>query len=281
MGGRPLRKRESVGPQYVTTREGLIMELTHADLCGDHAAFISYVYDECEANEQRRIEAHLATCAACATEVASLRGVRGTLAEWAPPEPAPEFRLVRVESPARRWFNWRPAPAWSFAAAAVLVLAAAAGVASLEITYGADGLVVRTGWSDAASSADAEAVRQSWRADLKTLEADLRREFAGRAAAAPVGRPAAVRGGSADASSGTVAANVLVERMRRLIEDSERRQQRDLALRFAQLMGEADAQREADLMRIEQQFGQLEGLTEADVVQHREIMDYLVRVAGR
>ena len=257
------------------------MELTHADLCGNNAAFIAYVYDECEANERHQIEAHLATCAVCATEVASLRGVRGTLAEWAPPEPAPEFRLVRVESPARRWFDWRPSPAWAFAAAAVLVLAVAAGVANLEITYGADGLVVRTGWSNAVATADAEAVRQSWRADFETLEADLRREFAERAAAAPAGRPAAVRGGPANVSSGTAAENALLERMRRLIEDSERRQQRDLALRFAQLMREGDAQREADLMRIEQQFGQLEGLTEAEVVEHREIMDYLVRVAGR
>lgn len=257
------------------------MELTHADLCGDHAAFVSYVYDECEANERRRIDTHLAACAACATEVASLRGVRGTLAEWAPPEPAPEFRLVRVESPAPRWFDWRPAPAWSFAAAAVLVLAVAAGVANLQITYGADGLVVRTGWSNAGSAADAEAVRQVWRTDLETLEADLRREFAARAAAEPAGRPAAVRGGPATASFGTVAETALLERMRRLIEDSERRQQRDLALRFAQLMREGDVQREADLMRIEQQFSQLEGLTEAEVVQHREIMDYLVRVAGR
>jgi len=54
-----------------------------------------------------------------------------------------------------------------------------------------------------------------------------------------------------------------------------------VALRFAQLMREVEVQRQADLFRIEEQVGQLEGLTQAEVVQHNEIMDYLVRVAGQ
>ena len=115
----------------------------------------------------------------------------------------------------------------------------------------------------------AAADEMPWRTDLAALESALREEMAG---ATPRG-PSAV-------SDGTGESEVLA-RVHQLIEESERRQQRDLALRFAQLMGESEAQRQADLLRIEQQVGQLEGLSEAEVVQHNEIMDYLVRVAGR
>ena len=152
----------------------------------------------------------------------------------------------------------------------MFLLAIGVGVANVEIRYGPDGLVVRTGWVaadgvDAVASAD----DMPWRTDLAALESALREEMAG---ATPRG-PGAV-------SDGTGESEVLA-RVHRLIEESERRQQRDLALRFAQLMGESEAQRQADLLRIEQQVGQLQGLSEAEVVQHNEIMDYLVRVAGR
>ena len=46
-------------------------------------------------------------------------------------------------------------------------------------------------------------------------------------------------------------------------------------LRFAHLTREAEAQRQADLLRIEERVGQIQGLTEAEVVQTNEIMDYL------
>ena len=39
--------------------------------------------------------------------------------------------------------------------------------------------------------------------------------------------------------------------------------------------------RQADLLRIDQQLDRHQHLTEAEVVQHGELMDYLVRVAGR
>ena len=150
------------------------------------------------------------------------------------------------------------------------LLAIGVGVANVEIRYGPDGLVVRTrGVAADGVDAVASADDMPWRTDLAALESALREEMVG---ATPRG-PGAV-------SDGTGESEVLA-RVHRLIEESERRQQRDLALRFAQLMGESEAQRQADLLRIEQQVGQLQGLSEAEVVQHNEIMDYLVRVAGR
>ncbi len=237
--------------------------------CDDKSLLVAFLYDECETIERQRVEAHLEVCAACRAEVEALTGLRGRLAGWAAPEPAPDFRVVPAAAAVTRRV-WPAARGWALAAAAMFLLAIGVGVANVEIRYGPDGLVVRTGWMaadgvDAVASAD----DMPWRTDLAALESALREAMAG---ATPRG-PGAV-------SDGTGESEVLA-RVHRLIEESERRQQRDLALRFAQLMGESEAQRQADLLRIEQQVGQLEGLSEAEVVQHNEIMDYLVRVAGR
>ena len=237
--------------------------------CDDKSLLVAFLYDECETVERQRVEAHLEVCAACRAEVEALTGLRGRLAGWAAPEPAPDFRVVPAAAAVTRRV-WPAARGWALAAAAMFLLAIGVGVANVEIRYGPDGLVVRTGWVaadgvDAVASAD----DMPWRTDLAALESALREEMVG---ATPRG-PGAV-------SDDTGESEVLA-RVHRLIEESERRQQRDLALRFAQLMGESEAQRQADLLRIEQQVGQLEGLSEAEVVQHNEIMDYLVRVAER
>ena len=246
---------------------------THG-VCDDKPLLVAFLYDECEAAERDRIQAHLATCAGCRTELDALRAVRGRLAEWAPPEPAPDFRVVPAAAVAERRAGWREVRALALAAAAVLVLAVGAGIANVEVRYDRDGLVVRTGWSEAAPVAAADAASESpWRTELAEVASELRREFTGGTAAGTPRQTGAARAG-AESQPG-------LGRVQRLIEESERRQQRNLALRFAQLSREAEAQRQADLLRIEQQVGQLEGLTEAEVVQHNEIMDYLVRVAGR
>jgi hypothetical protein len=44
-------------------------------------------------------------------------------------------------------------------------------------------------------------------------------------------------------------------------------------------MRELESQRRADLVRIDQSFGQIEGTTGAAVAQQRELWNYLVRVA--
>ena len=237
--------------------------------CDDKSLLVAFLYDECETVERQRVEAHLEVCAACRAEVEALTGLRGRLAGWAAPEPAPDFRVVPAAAAVTRRV-WPAARGWALAAAAMFLLAIGVGVANVEIRYGPDGLVVRTrGVAADGVDAVASADDMPWRTDLAALESALREEMVG---ATPRG-PGAV-------SDGTGESEVLA-RVHRLIEESERRQQRDLALRFAQLMGESEVQRQADLLRIEQQVGQLEGLSEAEVVQHNEIMDYLVRVAGR
>ncbi len=176
------------------------------------------------------------------------------------------------------------------AAAAVVFLAVAAAIANLEITYGRDGISVRTGWSRtpvtaqqttpaAAASQPAGSQRVDAQAvsagDLAALEKRLRMEFQALA----VGSAAAKHAGSATArATAAPPANAqLLQRVQDLIDQSETRQRRELALRVAQVVRDFDTQRQTDLVRIQQGLGQIEGTTAAD----RQVLNYLVRASQR
>ena len=119
----------------------------------DKELLVSYLYDELEGPERQAFEAHVGSCPSCSSEIESLRGTRARLSSWTPIEPDLDFQIVRRREsrPSRlRWTSSRGA--WGLAAAAVLVLAAAAGVANVEIRSSSDGLVFRTGWSRGADS---------------------------------------------------------------------------------------------------------------------------------
>ena len=253
-----------------------MMDNRRDDICNDKSLLMSYLYDECGLDERERVEAHLAVCASCCDELQTLTGVRGRLVDWTPPEPAPDFRVVPADAVAaprsRPWTFWQAAPAWSLAAALVLVVVAL--VANLEIRYGDDGLVVRSAWSDAVSSSEPtqSGTEAIWRAELATLESELRRDFETFGSGAPPQ--------TSETIGSEVSEESVLVRVQRLIEESERRQQRELAQRFAVLLREADAQRQADLVRIDQQMDRHQHLFDAEVVQHGELMDYLVRVSS-
>ena len=106
--------------------------------CGDYAALMGYLYDDCEAGEREAIAVHLQSCHACADELAALTGTRRQLASWAPPDTrlgfqitsagADESRVIQLGSgktgaASTAW--WRqPLPAWAQMAAAMLIFAA-------------------------------------------------------------------------------------------------------------------------------------------------------------
>jgi hypothetical protein len=54
-----------------------------------------------------------------------------------------------------------------------------------------------------------------------------------------------------------------------MIDQSEQRQQRELALRVSQVAREVDTQHQADLLQIQQNVGQTQ-----------DLMEYLVRTSG-
>jgi hypothetical protein len=274
--------------------------------CSDKETLIAYVYGECSPSERLSVEAHLASCGSCSDEIAGFSGVRQALSEWAPPETVGSFRLVRDEGSGRsreafpaatatvlrpsRWWH-QPAGWLARAAAAVLLFAGGAALANLDVRYGPDGVTIRTGWQQAAEPAASASVAQGqarpgaattaesdapWRLELAAFEQQLRGDFAAQlqAARAVAARPP----GSASAASG------LDERQVRLLiasslQESEQRQRREFASQVAHLQGEWGAQRQADLVRLQQGLGWVQGRTGAEVAQQRQLINYLLSVS--
>jgi hypothetical protein len=244
-------------------------------------AIVSYLYDEADADARAAFEAHLRVCAQCRAEVSGYEGVRSSIGQWMPPEPA---GMVGRHGPSdanrRAW--WRDMPVWAQVAAAMLVLGVAAGVAHLDVRYDANGLRVRTGWS---SAADASAARSNprgdapWRAELTALEQRLRAEARQPdtpATSAPLSTPGTVAN---DATPDTL------RRVRALVEESERRQQRELALRLAEAMRDINAQRQSDLGKIDRSIGAMQNSTGLEILRTREtindINNYIVRTSSQ
>jgi anti-sigma factor RsiW len=88
---------------------------------------LAYVDGRLKASEQRDVETHLATCAACRVRVNEFRAVSGLLDELPQIEPSGAFdarvRARVAAEPARRsWWAWlAPSPRVAFAASALLL----------------------------------------------------------------------------------------------------------------------------------------------------------------
>jgi anti-sigma factor RsiW len=273
------------------------------------AALVSYLYDDLAADERVAFERHLGTCARCRTELAAFGGVRRQLPQWTPPDfagvrrqpAALERQMADVrhqlepadgvrEAPPESW--WRTVPAWAQVAAAMLVLSAAAGFANLDVHYdGQNGLDIRTGWSRPATVANltnpnppnlantrnaesqgtvATSNAASWasRSDLAALEQQLRDELR----AVQQTRPA-----TTSARPGASNETEVLRQVKALIEQSERRQQNELALRLAALATEVNGQRQADLRRIDMSLGRFQDSTGVEVLRNRQKLDYLLQ----
>jgi hypothetical protein len=250
-------------------------------------ALIAFLYDEPAGDQAERalFEAHVAACARCSEELAALRGVQLQLGRWAPPEPsyltasrqAPVVGLPTV-NPQSGW--WRDIPAWAQVAAALLFLGASAGVANLDIKYDANGLSLRTGWMKppdaAASTPPATPDSPPWRSDLASLERQLKSDLLAvrTAASATAVQAQPVRASASDAD--------IVRRVRALVEESEKRQQSELALRVAEVLRDVHAQRQADLIKIDRTLGAVENRVGVEVMKDRQRLNtLLVRTSGR
>ncbi len=260
--------------------------------CGDVDVLMSYLYEEGDNLERQAFETHLGVCEACAQEVSAMRAVRGGLAAWTPPETVLDFRIVRGAEARPRRFAWLAIPqmpAWAQFAAASLVVGVAVGISGLEVHYNQQGWTVRAGWTKPASiqapvSAPAGVQQVSaatdapWRAEFAALEQRLRGEL--RPAAAG-GTDPGLRQASTTSAARPMSDQQFMARVTDLIEASETRQQREMAVRISQVMRDVNTQRRTDLAQVVNGMGALEGRTGAAVAQQRELLNYLVRVSQK
>lgn len=267
---------------------------------------VSYLYDDLSEADRAKFESHLRGCVECRHELSALRDVRADLVTWAPSQPDLGFRIVlgrqadTVQQPVAdiRWprpSSWRVwwTPAAGLAAAAVLVLAAAAAIAHVDVHRGPDGITVRTGWPAFApasgrsfgetgpSSGGTSPATAPIETSAKTASATAALDPAIVAAierrlrALETSRDANVRAASISARSDAE----IIRRVRDLLALSETKQQGELALRISQVMRDVDAQRTADLNRIQQRLGRIDASVNAEVAAHGELTNYILASA--
>jgi hypothetical protein len=246
--------------------------------CDDKQTLVAYLYGEADTATRAQVEAHLAACEACAAEVTALGDVRGELSLWVPPEVELGFQIVKKseQPPAQvlrpaRW--WSTVPAWTQAAAAVLMLGIGLGAANVRIQSGPEGVSVSTGWmAPPAQPAlsepiDGDAIDRRIERELVALEQQLRSEIRASRADVPV-RAAA-----------TTADDATLRRVQQLLAASEERQQRELALRFTQFVADQNLQRRADMQRISQTFGARAFQVDQEMIRHRQMMNNVIRAS--
>jgi Putative zinc-finger len=246
-------------------------------MCDSKELLVSFLYDELDPSAKRAFDIHLATCAECRDELAELRTTRGQIASWAPPEADFGFRIVRGAAAPPPAPRFRLTPTWGLAAAALLVVAVGAAIANLDVRYGRDGLVVRTGWQHApdapvsAQPAGAGSLTPvDWKTQAEALDRrlhDLEQTISARSRT-----PAVQNASVSDMSDAEV-----LQRVREMLGQSEARQQRALAARTAEITREVDAQRKLDLAAIDQGMTRLQNTSGAEVKQYRDAIQRLAK----
>lgn len=220
--------------------------------CDDKQTLVSYLYGEVDHETRQAVDAHLDACAACAAEVIALGDARSGLGLWVPPDVELDFKIVKkselppanVLRPAR-W--WNTVPAWAQAAAAILVLAAGAAIANVQVKSGPEGFSVSTGWmpfdSSTTSSARGALAQdkqpdEAWKAALTSLEQQLRSEIR------------STREQETRVAARTPVDEATIRRVQQLIAASEQRHEQELAMRFIEFTRDINMQRRADLQNI-------------------------------
>ena len=76
--------------------------------------------------------------------------------------------------------------------------------------------------------------------------------------------------------------DAVLKQVRALIASSERRQQLELALRVGDVISDVQAQRRADLLKIDRSIGLMQNSTGMEVLRQREMLNSLaVRVSSQ
>jgi hypothetical protein len=252
-----------------------------AHITDDQDALLNYLYEEGDAAERLKVARHLQDCAACSVAVLEFQSVRGMLADWTPPPVKLGFRIVEDPkdgaSTQRRWIPARRLPVAAQAAAAVLLFGAGMAVSQLQVRYADGALTVATRPTET-QTADAAPGAQPPFVPATAAKKDI--ILTGEVAKPENSELRAMEQQLKTALNGRADANVILRSVRAMIDQSEARQQRELALRLADVVRDFDTQRRADLLQVQQNFGQLEGQTGQEVAHQRELLNYLVRTSG-
>jgi hypothetical protein len=164
-------------------------------------------------------------------------------------------------------------PAWAQVAAALFVLGVSATIANLDVRYDRSGLTIRTGWSTPQAAALAPVNAAPWRTELTALENQLRSEMKAS--------QAVVTAASAPAAQAAMSDAELRRRVRVLLDESERKQQNELALRLVQFQRDTNAQHQADLTKFSQNIGYIQREMGGELLKQREGMNYLLKVSQK
>jgi len=246
--------------------------------CPDPDTLLILLYgEEGTPAERAALQGHVDRCPQCAELLTSLDSTRGALGAWHAPRLPLGYAFVRQERSAFR----SVLVGGGLAAAAALVLAVAASVAQLDVTFDANGFRMTTGTARAvAATAVAQAApppssstapgnwvgtasagEPPWRQDMDLLAAQIRADLARLAQESPgtaSSTPLRVAMPLQDAPARTMTDAALLARVQDLIDKSEIRQQSNLALRVTELGRQFELQRQGDIVQVEQALQRLE-----------------------
>jgi hypothetical protein len=164
---------------------------------------------------------------------------------------------------------------WAQVAAAMLVLGVSASIANLDIRYDrSHGLNVTTGWSKPAT----QTVQQTppadaapWRAELAAMREQLQTEMRAQAASAR-----AVSTSAAPVSQVAAMDAAVLKRVNVMIEQSEKKQEQQLALHFVQLQKDMNAQRTGDVRRTNQLLHDVMNTYGDEIAKQQRQINYLL-----
>ena len=244
------------------------------------AMLVAYLYDDIDRADRVAFETHVTTCLPCRSELAEMQNVRATLGEWAAPEAPARVLNFEPRTPnpePRSW--WHNVPVWAQVAAAMLVLGVSASIANLDIRYDrSHGLNVTTGWSQHATPTAQQTPPDAapWRAELTAMRAELQTEMRAQAAS--------VRAASTPATPVSKVAAMdadVLKRVGAMIDESEKKQEQQLALHLVQLQKDLSAQRTGDVRRTNQLLHDVMNTYGNELTKQQRQINYLLPTTYR
>jgi hypothetical protein len=256
------------------------------------AVLVAYLYDDIDdidAADRVAFETHVTTCLPCRSELADLRGVRTTLGQWVTPESPVTSHQSSVVSRQLPVAWWHSVPVWAQVAAAMLVLGVSASIANLDVRYDRNGLNIRTGWSAPAPAAQVAQAPGNpvndaapWRAELTALRSQIQSELRAQSAAVKAAStPAPVNAASATSPMSPLSDDEFGRRVRVLLADSEKKQQKELAVRLVQLQVDFNAQLQVDRSRTNQLFRDVTNTLGPAIMNQQRQVNYQLPVSGK